>query len=98
MNRPTIKYFMWALLIMSLASFIAPNIANAKQSGKHHTKQIRVKSGYDNGTAYTSVRYHRGHKQVRGPGGTWVSCFGGCENAYREEFLDFWETIGENSD
>ena len=93
-----LKYLFLAILGLIAASLILPNIANAKQYKKYGQKHIRVESGYSNGIAHTSVRYHRGKKEVRGPGGTWVSCFGGCDNAYREEFLDFWETIQENSE
>ena len=92
------KYASVAILAICAASLIVPNPAFAKHGKKHYRSGITVQSGYANGTVHTSVRYHRGSKQVRGPGGTWVSCFGGCDNAYREEFLDFWETIQENSE
>ena len=101
MTSRYLKFLIIAFAGLCAASLILPNIANAKHT-KHVKKyghnQIRVESGYGNGVAYTSVRRNRGSKEVRGPGGTWVSCFGGCENAYREEYLDFWETIGENGE
>ena len=98
MTSHYLKYLMIAFMSLCVLSLMAPNIANAGHGKKYQKKHIRVESGYSNGTAHTTVRHYRGRKQVRGPGGTWVSCFGGCENAYREEFLDFWETIDENSD
>jgi len=98
MKFPKFKYFVYPILALSAAAMILPNVANAKHYRKYGQKQIRVESGYGNGVAHTYVRYHHGKKEVRGPGGTWVSCFGGCDNAYREEYLDFWETIQENSE
>ena len=98
MTSQHFKYFFIAIIGLVAASLILPNVANAKHTKKYGKKHIRVESGYSNGVAHAPVRHRRGSKEVRGPGGTWVSCFGGCENAYREEYLDFWETIQENSE
>lgn len=37
-----------------------------------------------------AVRNAQYGKEVRLPGGTWVSCKGDCQNRLREKTVDFW--------
>lgn len=91
------RHLLLAVATLVALALILPNVALAKHGSKYRGS-VNVESRYSNGSAVAQTRGHGTRKQVRGPGGTWVSCFGGCDNAYREEFLDFWETIRENAD
>lgn len=52
-------------------------------------------STYGNGCTQAPVRRGRNGYEFRLPGGTWVECRRNCQNALREDSVDFWETQRE---
>lgn len=74
-----------------------PGLAKKARHGGYDT--VTAVSNYDRWKTVTApVRPGpRGGWQVRLPGGAWIDCFGGCTEALRVQYLDYWETIHENS-
>ncbi len=56
---------------------------------------VTAESRFGHGVVSGPVRIARaGHREVRLPGGTWISCSRSCAETLRVESVDFWENKG----
>ena len=56
---------------------------------------VTAESRFGHGTVQGPVRIARaGNREVRLPGGTWISCTRSCAETLRVETIDFWENKG----
>lgn len=53
---------------------------------------VVAESQYGNGSVAGPVRYARHGREVRLPGGTWVTCRRSCSETLRVETVDFWQS------
>ncbi len=85
-----------ALLLATifLSALWAPG-ANAKRD--RPPKSVKVCSHYGNGCLVAPVRRGRFGLEARLKSGTWMSCRGDCDQAIREDVLDFWETQADKA-
>ena len=70
--------------------------ADAQSQRGERNGYVTTCSTYGNGCTQAPVRRGRNGYEFRLPGGTWVECRRNCENALREDSVDFWETQREN--
>jgi len=62
------------------------------------TRTVTAHSNYGNGAVSGAVRKNRqGFAEVQLPGGGWIDCAGDCREALRRTYLDFWDTMREES-
>lgn len=74
------------------------HMALAAQSAFALPQAVTAQSRYGNGSATGAVRMNpRGFPEVQLPSGTWIDCAGDCREAMRRIYLDFWETMQEES-
>lgn len=60
---------------------------------------VTAESRFGHGTVSGPVRVSaRGNREVRLPGGTWISCGRSCSETLRVESIDFWENKGAGRD
>lgn len=72
--------------------------AQARQQGRGSQAQtVSACSLYGNGCYTAPVRQGRFGPEMRLKGGTWIDCRGSCQDALREETVDFWETLRDRS-
>lgn len=54
-------------------------------------------SRWGNGCQTLPVRRGRFGYEARAKGGTWIDCRGDCDQAVREDIIDFWETQNDRA-
>ena len=64
--------------------------AQPRSSG---SETITVKSWYGSKSITAPIRNGQQGREVRLPGGTWISCEADCKTTLREQSIDFWETL-----
>lgn len=80
------------------AALFAGEVILTVQSAQALPRAVTAQSRYGNGSATGAVRMNpRGFPEVQLPSGTWVDCSGDCREAMRRIYLDFWETMQEES-
>lgn len=85
-----------ALALAAVAFAIA--LSFAAQNAQALPRAVTAQSRYGNGSATGAVRMNpRGFPEVQLPSGTWIDCAGDCREAMRRIYLDFWETMEEES-
>lgn len=60
-------------------------------------KSVKACSHYGNGCLVAPVRKGRFGLEAQLKSGTWIHCRGDCDQAIREDVLDFWETQAEKA-
>lgn len=91
------------IMALSAAAFsIAAATAADAQSRRYGAPGegfVTAESRYGHGTVSGPVRVGRaGNREVRLPGGTWISCGRSCSETLRVESIDFWENKGGGRD
>lgn len=81
-----------SLVLCASVEARSPERGPGSQSGS-----VTACSRYGNGCYTAPVRQGRFGPEMRLRGGTWIDCRGSCEDALREETVDFWDTIRERS-
>lgn len=83
--------FCAALVLAAVLSIVAQGAIALPEA-------VTAQSRYGNGSATGAVRMNpRGYPEVQLPSGTWIDCAGDCREAMRRIYLDFWETMQEES-
>lgn len=86
-----------AVLAMSLVLCASVEARSPVRGPGHPQGSVTACSRYGNGCYTAPVRQGRFGPEMRLKGGTWIDCRGSCEDALREETVDFWDTIRERS-
>ena len=89
-------------LIVSLGllglTAVAAHAAGAQRGygyGPSGASYVTAESRFGHGTVQGPVRVARaGNREVRLPGGIWISCSRSCAETLRVESIDFWENKG----
>jgi hypothetical protein len=58
---------------------------------------VTVCSRFGNGCRTVPVRRGQFDDQYRLPNGTWMPCKQSCKDAFREDVIDYWETLNERA-
>lgn len=90
--QPGIGRFVAAAFVAAASSLVMISPADAKRVNRGSSGSITACSNYGNGCYSAPVRQGRFGLEARLKGGTWIDCRGDCQQAIREEYLDFWET------
>jgi hypothetical protein len=81
--------------VAAMLAVVAQADAQSRDRGERHG-YVTTCSTYGNGCTQAPVRRGRNGYEFQLPGGTWVECRRNCQNALREDSVDFWETQREN--
>ena len=69
--------------------------AQTRGYGRYDTGFVTAESRFGHGTVSGPVRVARaGNREVKLPGGTWITCGRSCAETLRVESVDFWENKG----
>lgn len=93
---------LWKAAIAALVVAIAPTSASTAEAARYSAKSksygsVTSCSRWGNGCLTLPVRRGRFGYEARGKGGTWIDCRGDCEQALREDVIDFWETQADKA-
>lgn len=86
------------LLAAALLMLTLPGIeASAQRRPSSEPGTVTACSRYGKGCITGPTRPGRFDREVRLPGGSWISCKRDCRETLREETLDFFETLRERA-
>lgn len=86
-----------SIITLGLSAFAASAGAPQRGYGYGHSGEgvVVAESRFGHDTVSGPVRIARaGNREVRLPGGTWLSCTRSCAETLRVESIDFWENKG----
>lgn len=92
------------LLSLTAATLALGSLAASAQTRGYGTAGpdggfVTAQSRFGHGSVSGPVRIGRaGNREVRLPGGTWISCGRSCAETLRVESVDFWENKGAGRD
>ena len=84
-----------SLITLALSTVAATAAGPHRGYGPSGENFVTAESRFGHGTVSGPVRVARaGNREVRLPGGTWISCSRSCAETLRVESVDFWENKG----
>lgn len=92
--RP-IAIFAFVAAVLGVVASLNDASAQSRGYGRSDGGFVTAESRNGHGTVSGPVRIGRaGAREVRLPGGTWISCGRSCAETLRVESIDFWENKG----
>ena len=85
-----------SLILLASAAVLLPATAEAQRQ-RDTGSSVTTCSRYGKGCISAPTRRGGVEREVRLPGGTWISCKLDCRETLREEAIDFFETLRERS-
>lgn len=92
-----------ALRTISSAAFMAVMTvgmvgeADAQSRRDRSEGSVTACSRYGNGCRTAPLRRVAYDYEYRLPNGTWMPCKQSCKDAFREDVIDYWETLNERA-
>lgn len=86
-----------AALAVIIATVLTAGLASAAEAAGRGGSVVTACSRYGNGCYSAPVRPGKWGHEMRLRSGTWIDCEGDCQRTLREQKLDFFETLNENS-
>jgi hypothetical protein len=80
-----------------LLSMVGAADAQTRRARSEGGSTVTACSRYGNGCQTAPLRRGQFDDEYRLPNGTWMPCKQSCKDAFREDVIDYWETINERA-
>ena len=85
-----------ALVAVAVVTMIGTAEAQSRRNSRGGDA-VTACSRYGNGCRTAPIRRAAYDYEYRLPNGTWMPCKQSCKDAFREDVIDYWETLNERA-